>query len=209
MKSVTVVAAVFNPATGFIEVAKEIINDDDTVEYSGQSFHPETLEWWAAVYDTDDLDELIDMVIHEPHVDSIEPMKMSAAEALLDQKTKIDSFKAAKKRSKALPRNTLLNSGLPQRFIDAAEQDAVQNIKDACHFDPEVLAIKREHVAKLRASGTAQQRATPSSRADALKLKLGRQEKTPRTASTTTPRSTTRTLPTIGLEGKRKKKQAE
>lgn len=206
MKSLEIISAVFNAETGFIEVAKEIVNDDDTIEYSGQSFHPETLEWWAAIYDTEDFNELIDMILHEPHVENIEPFQMSATEARTAQKTRVDNFKAAHKVKKSLVRTnvqvTLADSKLPQKFIDAAKDDPYQIIKDACLFDPEVLEIKREYVRTSRQKSIAQVERPKQDRATLLKSRL---TKTQRKAQDPKPRKATGALPVIGLEGKKKR----
>lgn len=205
MKSLEVLSAVFNSETGFVEVAKEIVNDDNSIEYSGQSFHPDTLEWWSAVYGTENLDELIDLILHEPHVENIEPMKMSATEARAAQKNKVDNFKVAHKPSKSLTRANarvaLAQSGLPEKFINAAEQDPIQVIKGVCPFDPEALEIKRKYIHDLRAKNTVVNSARPD-RVEALRRQLQRPERPAQ--EDVVPRKSTGALPTIRLEGKKK-----
>lgn len=153
MKSMAVLSAHYNPETGFIEVAKEIVNDDDSIEYAGQSFHPETVEWIAAIYDTNDMDEIIDFILYEPHVENVDPMSMTAEEARQLHKDKIDTFKKDKKKANHNKQNSLSalsRSGVPARFVDAGAEDPYDVIKRESSIDKGVLIEKKKHAARER-----------------------------------------------------------
>jgi hypothetical protein len=153
MKSMTVLSAHHNPETGFIEVAKEVVNDDGSIEYAGQSFHPETVEWLAAIYNTEDMDEIIDFILYEPHVENVDPMSMTADEARKLHKEKIDNFKKDKKKAshnKQVSLQALSRSGVPTRFVDAGTEDPYDVIKRETSIDKSVLIEKKKHAERAR-----------------------------------------------------------
>jgi hypothetical protein len=192
-----VLSALYNEETGFIEVAKEIVLDDDTIEYAGQSFHPETLEWLAAVYDTHDLDELVDLVLYEPHVENISPLQISAEAARTLHKEKIDEFKKDKKPKKAASKAqiaaALTASPVDNKFAAAAEEDPLDFIKRTCPFDVEAVRAKHEHVSDIRKNfkDTRTQKRVISDR-EPIRNRLPRSEPV-------------KELPPVILEGKKRK----
>jgi len=180
MKSMTVLAALYNEETGFIEVAKEIVNDDDSVEFAGQIFHPETVEWIAAVYDTS-ADEAIDFILFEPYVENISPMEVTASVARLTHRTKIFNFRRDFSRPIPYTRqqimDLLLESPVDNKYTNAAVEDPLDVIRRECPVDDQVVALKKVHVGELRSSRMGQvpaspRRLTPQERI----LKLKRQE---------------------------------
>lgn len=168
MRSIDVLAALLNEETGRIEVVKEITNDDGSVEFAGQDFHPETLEWWAAVYDTNDIDELIELLVLEPHLDNVNPVEMSASDARAAQRQMLAGFKAKHQkvvRTKGTAKAILQQSVLPAKYANAAEEDPFQVIKRHCPIDPEIIAIKKRHVERIRqANNLTAKRAMPDRR---------------------------------------------
>ncbi len=153
MKSIEIISAVYNEESGFIEIAKEIVNDDDSIEYAGQSVHPETIEWWAAVYDTEDIDEVIDLILYEPYVENIDPISMPAEEARLKHKEKVDTFKKDKKKkngNKSASLSRMTDRGIHQKFVEAGSRDPYESIKQHCHIDREVFEAKKAHTEERR-----------------------------------------------------------
>lgn len=153
MRSLEIISALFNEETGYVEVAKEIVNDDGTVEFAGHSFHPETVEWIGAVYDTKDMNEIIDLILYEPYVENVDPITMSASEAKIKHKNLISTFKAVKK-DKAFKKDKTLqairDSDVPNKFADAASEDVYDVIKRLCPIDDDLFEAKKEHANRVR-----------------------------------------------------------
>jgi hypothetical protein len=155
MKSMDVLSARLNETSGRIEVIKAITNDDDTVEYNGHSFHPETPEWRAAELGLDNLDDAIEAVLFEPFIEPVEHLKMTTEEVRAEHLRRIGAAKAKLTRkngrvSSAQAKQGLLQAGLPKVFVDASDRDPRQVIKEHCRFEDDVLDVKREYLDRLR-----------------------------------------------------------
>lgn len=166
MKSFRVLSASVNPDTGYIEVVKELTADDNSTSLNLHTFHPEALEWRAAELGLTDVNEVIDGILHEPFFDDVLAFNQSIQDALALFRTRLAAAKA--KYADPIPRNALaiktllLNAGVAQRYIDAVNGDPVLAIKNACPFDVEVIAVKREHTDKIRnAAAVLKARAVP------------------------------------------------
>lgn len=153
MKSVTVLAARYNEESRRIEVVKEIIEDDDSVNLNLHSFDAETLEWRAAEYGIEDLDELVEIVLLEPFIEDVKCLHVSSEEALSTTRARVAELKLkmlSQTKMKASVRNTLVTAGVDQVYVDAVANNPFQVIKDNSFVTPETLKLKRAHVAKTR-----------------------------------------------------------
>lgn len=189
MKSLGILSATVNGESGFIEVIKAIVNDDDSIEYAGHSFHPETLEWWAAVYGIEDKDEIIDMIMFEPYVDNVSPMNMSREDAKKEQQSKVTNFKQKYKRdvSRKNAAQAIRDSEVHDKYATAADRDPYEFIKAACPFDAEVIEVKKSHVDMIRGKNMESNDRTRSnepSRKEELQRRLGYAAKRPSEEST-------------------------
>lgn len=140
MKSVTVISAHLDQETDQFHVVKFVEQDDGTSGYNLHTFGRDILEWRAAEHDTSDLDTLIDIVLYEDLVGDGETPR--AAKARLAK---------ASKPSKAQNVAGLRAAGIHQTYIDAAANDPYESIKQHAHFQPEVVEIKREFLARRKA----------------------------------------------------------
>lgn len=181
MRSFRILSAVYNPASDHLEVAKELTDDDGSTSLCLHIIHPETLEWHAAEYDIDDVDELVELVLHEPFIEDVQPLSIGLEEAktrirarVLEAKTRLASPIV---KDKEEHKNRLRAAGVDSKYVEAADEEPLDVIKQHCPFDGEVVAVKREHVAKIRNSMVAQegmvaQKLSSSERVAALRRNL-------------------------------------
>ena len=185
MRSVAILCARFDEASRRVEVAKEIVNDDGSVEYNCQTFHPDTLEWWAAGFDTDDVDEVIDGILIDPFVPPIavdalphraqrDAYRQTLREAKVALTPANGNVKPVEVNSAAL-KARMRAVGIGDVYVDAVDNDPYEVIKAACPFDPEVLQVRREQLTASRAKAVERSN-TPSkpagSRADEARRRL-------------------------------------
>lgn len=207
MRSLEIISAVHNEEHGYIVVAKQITNDDGSIEFAGHSFYPESVEWIGAVYDTKDMDEIIDLILYEPYVDNIDPMLMTATEAKIKHKNLINTFKAVKKdktfkKSDAI--QAIRDSEIPNEFADAALDNPYDVIKELCPIDDDLFEAKKEHANRVR-----QQRKQNAKKILTKEQKLSalRERKNPRSGTPETKKPELRKLEPVLLEkGRRRKK---
>lgn len=157
---IEILSARINEESGRYEVAKRITNDDGTQRMELQIFAPETLEWRAGEYGIDptDVDTLVDIVLYENHMEVPRPLwnapdRATARAQLLSglQSTKASTQKkSVAALTKANRRNALSAAGVDQVYVDAAEQDPIEFIKQTCRIDPEVVLVIRDHIDKVR-----------------------------------------------------------
>lgn len=208
MKSMEIISAVQDEEHGYIVVAKQITNDDDSVEFAGHSFYPESVEWIGAVYDTKDMDEIIDLILYEPYVENIDPTLMSASEAKTKHKELIDTFKIEKKDKqfkKSSAVQAIRNSEVPNVFADAAVEDAYEVIKRLCPIDDDLFEAKKAHADRVRQQRRAGKR-EPTKEEKLRKIK-GDSGSVVRTQQPEVRQTKVKVLPTVTLErGRRVKK---
>lgn len=205
MKSLEVLSAKLNEETGFIEVIKLITNDDDTTEFAGHSIHPETLEWWAAVYGINNKDELIDMILFEPYVENVSPMTMTEAEARTVHQGRINTFKSTFNKTVSRVRSTELikKSEVDNQY--ATQEDPYEFIKRVSPFDVKVVDVKKNHINNIRKSNiVAKDKMIMGAKDREADLKAKLLPPRSREAQATTSKPTTPTPPPVILE-KRKK----
>jgi hypothetical protein len=158
MKSFEVLCARYSDSNKCMEVVKEIVNDDDSTVLYLHMFNTDILEWRAAEYGINDLDEIVDMIMHEPYMPSVPVQEVTAATALQLHRGHRATVKAAMEakvgkraaRSKEDKVQRLRAAGVHQKYVDALDDDPVAVIKDKCPVDPETLLMKRRHVAAMR-----------------------------------------------------------
>ena len=185
MQSFRVVSAVFDAEHDRIEVVKEITEDDGTTNLNLHTFHPETLEWKAAEYGIEDLDELLDIVMHEPYMGDSNSLKVTAAEAtqnirtsLAAARTKFEPSKAAKALTKADNKSRLLAAGVPSKYVEAVDVAPRDLILQHCTVDRECVDLKRQYIDRVRRELREEQQAerqqlSSKERAAALAKSLG------------------------------------
>jgi len=156
MRSFRVLSASVNPDTGFIEVVKEITADDNSTSLNLHTFHREALEWKAAEFDINNIDEVIDGILYEPFFqEDVQSLQLSTDDARTKFRSNLSSTKA-RLPSNGVPRDPvgikarMRVAGVDQRYIDAVDNDPIQVIKGACPFDVQVIEAKRTHTDKVR-----------------------------------------------------------
>lgn len=194
MQSFRVISVVYDEENGRIEVVKEITEDDGSTSLNLHTFNPETLEWKAAEYDIADVDELFDIVMHEPFIDDVRPLQLDkqAAKSLVRARvaalkagatsTKLDGRAAATPAEKTTLRNRLNQAGVPDKYVAAVDENPLVVIRRHCPFDEEVIDVKRNHLEKSRQEVAAEranvrQQMSPTERAEALSRSLERSSK--------------------------------
>lgn len=154
MQSFEVLAARYSNRNKCIEVVKEITNDDGSTELMLHLFAPDILECRAAEYGVDDPDELVEMVLWEPYMQSIPLLEVTASTAAQLHRGQRATAKAAlspkKVRTKVDKQERLRSAGVDQKYIDALEEDPLAEIKRLCPIDKDTLRLKREHVQRIR-----------------------------------------------------------
>lgn len=170
MKLLSVVCARFDKSNNVMHVVKEVESPDGTTHLNLQVFSPETLAARSAEYGTEDLDELVDIVIHEPHIEPVEHLNMSAEQALSLHRAGRAAVKAATpgrsmspKDDKADKETKLRRAGVGQEYIDALEEDALEVIKRYCELDSEHVKHFKKHVDTVRKQRTKLLKAEGSS----------------------------------------------
>lgn len=156
MKSFTIAGARYDDQKQMFYVAKEIVNDDDSVEYNLQQFHAETLEWYMAVYDIEDVDEVIDLILHIPFIEEHNPLRTTRAAAKAFVLSKVVESKASRggnsvsKQAAGAMKARMAAKGIPQDFVDAADVDVYTLVRDLSPVHRDTLKLKREHIEKQR-----------------------------------------------------------
>lgn len=196
MKTFRVVSSSLNATTNNFELVKEIINDDDSITYNLHTFGRETLEWYAAVYDTTDVDELLGYIVHEPFLPEHSPMKATAADSKAALKAHMEPLKARAKMAKAsgsVIKQRMTAAGIPQGYVDQipeGDDDPLAAVRQYSYFNPKTLAMKREHIAEQRREVQRQEQPTSEDRVDQLRKQLrkdtGRTVPVPAKQGTTT-----------------------
>ena len=205
MKTLDILSVSFNETSGLIEVAKRIVNDDDSVEFAGQSFHPETIEWWAAAYGIDDPEELVELVIIEPHIDNIDPMGMPVVAARNMHRARVEAFKSAHyqvRTTRQVAQEALQASELPERFKTAGSLDPYQEAIRLARFNTDAIKLKRAAVKALRDKLPDPETAVEAATELRNKVSFTGRENT---GESVEPRRSSRELPPITLEGGKKK----
>lgn len=177
MKLIDVLCARYDYATERMEVVREVELEDGRTVLHLQMFARETLAARAAEYGTEDMDELVDIIIHEPFMVPVNHLNVSADQALqlhragraaVKQEGKI--VKAATKEERTAK---LRAAGVDQKYLDAMRQDAYEVIKEHCALDAPLVRHFKERVerARLRA-----QEVQPSSTSKISALRLRQHE---------------------------------
>jgi hypothetical protein len=167
MKLLNVICARYDSDTERVEVVKEVEMPDGTTSLNLHAFSAETIQARAAEYDTDDVDEVIDMIVHEPFIEAVEYLSLSpdAARNLHRQRRvamKATITKAAKKLSveedKADKKAKLSKAGVHQKYLDAIEDgDYVDVIKRHCVLRPDVVRHYKRSVDAARQARSREQ----------------------------------------------------
>lgn len=188
MKSLRVLAVHYNELRRQFEIVKEITNDDDTTFLNLHVVPEATFEWKAAEYGTQSLDDVIDLVIYEPHSDPVNHMELTAEDArskhlskVLQRKKDLSSGRPTVTKGQA--RTRLQNAGVAQHYVDATDNDPYDVIRTTAPFDTTVItmkstAIRRARIqnGEMRRREPVQERLTGVARQEAMRKQLFRQE---------------------------------
>lgn len=145
MKSIQLMGATFNSAENRVEVVKMIINDDDTTELNLHSISVDTLEWRAAELGTDNITELLDVILYEPFVD--EPNDRTD---IVGKVRRMKQSLNSKPQNKAAHKDALRQAGVHQRYVDAVDDDPYAVLAEHCHFDAQVIAMKAQQLTQMK-----------------------------------------------------------
>lgn len=140
-----------------ISVFKEITDDEGNVSINQHMFTEDTVEWRAAEYGIRDMDKVIDIILYEPFTTTEEfgsIYDFESREKALEAHSKIitDKKEAMRKLAVTNPVGTKL-TGAAKSLANKLDENDNQaheifydQIKEACLFDEENLAIKTEHI---------------------------------------------------------------
>lgn len=154
MREMKVICSRHNQSVDRIEVVREITNDDGTVEYNCLSLPTNRLEWISAEYGIEDPNELVEIAIYESfmppanaHVDEA-TARAQARQALSSLKARLGPMRPV--NNKAIQKARLQTAGIPEVFVDAIDDDAVDVIKLRSSINPIEVAKKREFIRARR-----------------------------------------------------------
>jgi len=155
MREMRVICARYNQEAKRIEVVREIVNDDMTIEYNGLSIPPQRMEWLSAEYEINDEDELAEFAIYE----SIMPRDDDHPNATMARQQKRERLAAAKVALGPMTptddpqtlKNRLQAAGFPDEYINAVDNNPIQVIKQRSPIDQVRVREKRDLIRARRA----------------------------------------------------------
>lgn len=161
MELLEVICAVYNQDDHRMEIVKDVVWPDGRQGLLLQVFDVTAVASRAALYNTDDDDELYDIMIYEQHIDAFDPMSMPAEEAKnlhragrAAFKAKMQTAKAAKGMVKALDKEgkktKLRAAGVDQKYIDACDVEPIETFKATCQRDPGLVAYCKKDIERAR-----------------------------------------------------------
>lgn len=176
MKSMRILSVVDITSEGLIHVIKEIINDDNSTDYIIHVMPVDIFEWRSAEYGIDDLDELIDIVLHEPYLESFNPLHTKEEDAKTLIRVNVNKVKSKlsnKQHTLNEAKQTLTQRDMDDKYVNGATINHASDIKKICHFDDHVINAKKEHIRKVRADHETQSKIpktilTPEERANRI-----------------------------------------
>lgn len=203
MRSMNVICARINDKDDRIEVVREITNDDGSVEYNCLSMPVDKLESISAIYEMDDLDEIVECAIYESlmPVDDIHP---DAQAARLQKRTRLANVKSSlgpmrPANGRINQKTRLQEAGIPVAFVDAVDDDPIEVIKQHSRMDPDSLNAKRVYMQAVRRGEPDSLNPTPNMNKDSTRTRLPQKESVVNDVV-----SNVRKLPTISMRhGKR------
>jgi len=143
------------------QVVYDVTQDDGSVTEHGHSIPKDTLEWRAAEYDlhpVNDLETILDMVLAEPY---IAPEDRVAGEELHDAPDiatarirHVSRCAKAKLKHRIITRKTANGNGKAKAVV----ANPLDVIRVGAVIDPEVVAVKKEHVRRARLEARAGRR---------------------------------------------------
>ena len=154
MQEMKVICAKVNQEHQRLEIVREIINDNGSIEYNCLSIPQIRLEWIAAEYEIDDVDELVEMVIYEsflpkPNIrEDVVLTRQRRRADLSELKIRLGSIIPSIDKEEQKAR--LRNAGIADEYVTAVDNDAIQVIKQRCRIDQQSLQEKREFCRKRR-----------------------------------------------------------
>jgi len=156
MKSMRIFSVIDKPEEGTIHVVKEVTNDDDSLDYIFHIMPKDIFEWRSVEYGISDLDELIDIVLHEPYVDALNPIEHSVTEVRNKVRNNISDLKSRmvnkQKHTPTEAITTMRQRGMDEIYISGATDDHSLIIKEICLFDDKVIRVKGQHIDNIRKS---------------------------------------------------------
>jgi hypothetical protein len=182
MKSVTIVAVHYNEDIHHFEAVKEIEEDDGTTSFNLHRFSHDILEQRAAEYDLGAVEDAADLVLWEPFMDDFDVQRATPEAVQARRSSHLADRKQELKKTKDAQgvKTRMARAGIPAHYIAAADQDPIQVIKQHALFHQEVIAVRKEHLVKLREERerrqTVERGLTGEARAAAVRKRLFRQE---------------------------------
>jgi len=190
MKSLRVLAVHYNELKRQFEIVKELTADDDTTSLNLHVVHEDTFEWKAAEYGLTGIDDVIDLIIYEPHSEPVNHLVLSPEEARSQHFSKVIQRKLAlsqngngKAFTRGQARARLQSAGVAQHYIDASDTDPYEVLRTEAPFDATVIAMKSTAIrrvriqhSEMRRRGQVRERLVGAERQEAMRRQLFRQE---------------------------------
>jgi hypothetical protein len=188
MKSLRVLAVHYNELKRQFEIVKELTADDDTTSLNLHVVPEDAFEWKAAEYGLTTIDQVIDLIVYEPHSEPVNHLALSPEEARTQHLSKVLQRKQAlnsngKTFNKGQARARLQNAGVAQHYVDATDTDPYEVLRTTAPFDAVVIAMKsvairrvRIQHSEMRRRGQVRERLVGAERQEAMRRQLFRQE---------------------------------
>lgn len=152
------------------QVIYDVTYDNGFVTEHGHSIPKETLEWRAAEYQLDPVAEfetILDIVLAEPYIDEAEQVGRVTGQELIDAPD-IPTARAHHlsrcARAKLKHRITTRKVTSVRSLVQLA--NPLDVIRNGAVIDPVVVAVKQEHVRKMRLDHADRRNESPSARAE-------------------------------------------
>jgi hypothetical protein len=137
-------------------VTQQVTHDDGSTDTAQYIFPIDTIEWRCGEYGYDpvvDIDEVLDIVLLEPHVDPVDPEDddhlFNASTVAKARNKHRAMFKAARKTIE------LLDSVPEPAIRGVTKPGARQTLREGSPLDPDFIAVKKEHVRQARVKNRA------------------------------------------------------
>lgn len=159
------------------QVVYDVTLDDGSVTEHGHSIPKDTLEWRAAEYDLDptsQFETILDVVLAEPYIapeDRVLGEELFDAPDIATARARHLNRCAKAKLARRISTRKINGNGQAKVLVEIANPFDV--IRNGAVIDEAVVAIKREHVRRVREDADKKKRETPIDRAVRVATELG------------------------------------